>query len=236
MRAPTPLLLTALLLLTSCAARSISDSGVYHDAAYIGELHDLNVLGTLTSNPSAPGPVAPRGARIVLVQSGSPYPDDALMSAFAAEFEVLPLSGVPLGSAHSLSYSRGWGAADVRVTGVVPTGELLQAAARAGRAEAIVVVWGLLEGASEAEAGKAVSWVPRVGYFVPDEVQALRIRLKAALIDPDTGRWRLILPDALDDSATSSPFTRDASDQEQVRSLKLRAYPALAKAIAGASK
>lgn len=41
-----------------------------------------------------------------------------------------------------------------------------------------------------------------------------------------------VLPDSLDDSAISSRFTREDSDQAQVHSLKERAYPALAKEVA----
>ncbi len=229
------LLSCALLLLSSCMSRSISDSGPSPDPAYVGEIHELNLLGTLRSESGAPAPTAPRGSRIVLVQSGSHYPDTALLEAFSADYEVLPLTGVPLNSAHTTTWGRGYGTANVHTPGLAPTGELLQAAAHSGQATTIVVVWGVLEGTQDVDVGKVASWLPIVGSFVPDEIQTLRIRLKAAVIDPDTGRWRLVLPDSLDDTATSSRYTRESSDQEQVQSLKTRAYPALARAVAGLS-
>jgi hypothetical protein len=44
------LLITSLLLLSSCASRSISNSGPSNDPTYVGEIHDLNLLGTMNSN------------------------------------------------------------------------------------------------------------------------------------------------------------------------------------------
>ena len=99
------------------------------------------------------------------------------------------------------------------------------AAARAG-AETIVCYWGILESAREKIATKTVSWVPVVGWFVPDERQHMRIRLKLALIDVRTGNWSVLSPPAFDSKALTVSPRRAVADQKLVERLKQRAYSA----------
>jgi hypothetical protein len=101
------------------------------------------------------------------------------------------------------------------------------AAARAG-AETVVCYWGILESGVDREGTKAVSWVPIVGTFIPDETQHMRIRLKLAVIDVRSGDWAVLAPDSQSDSALSATLNRGASDQRQVMALKDAAYKAAA--------
>jgi hypothetical protein len=91
----------------------------------------------------------------------------------------------------------------------------------------ILCYWGTLETAVEDKATKAISWIPIAGALVPDETQQMRIRLKAALIDVASGRWVMVTPDPIDDSALSSGLVRVKSDQKQVSELKKKAYATL---------
>ena len=68
------------------------------------------------------------------------------------------------------------------------------------------------------------SWVPIVGWAVPDKAQEIRIRLKVALIDVKTGQWEMFSPKTFEDTAYSAILNREGSDQEQVALLKAKAY------------
>jgi len=80
-------------------------------------------------------------------------------------------------------------------------------------------------------ATKTISWVPIVGWGIPDERQRMRIRLKVAVIDVKTGQWEIFVPDAIEHDAISASYTRESSDQGQVALLKAKAYPAVAEDI-----
>ena len=89
----------------------------------------------------------------------------------------------------------------------------------------LLVYWGILESASEPEqAAKQLSWVPLAGRIIPDEIQHVQIRVKAALIDVASGNWTLIRTEPLQDKRMSSRLTRESSDLKQVLALKEKAY------------
>jgi hypothetical protein len=52
----------------------------------------------------------------------------------------------------------------------------------------------------------------------------MRIRLKMAVIDVRTGNWAMFYPQSFDDTALSGLLNRKNSDQEQVASLKEKAF------------
>src|SRR5213078_5392537 len=85
---------------------------------------------------------------------------------------------------------------------------------------------GVLESAQEKIVTKTVSWVPVVGWFVPDERQHARIRLKLALIDVRTGNWSVLSPPPFDSNALSVGPRRAVADQKLVERLKSQAYGA----------
>jgi len=101
-----------------------------------------------------------------------------------------------------------------------------------GGFETVVVDWGVLESGHEDIVTKAVSWVPFVGANIPDEVQRMRIRLVAAVIDVRTGQWETYAPEPFEDLSFSNDHNREASDQKQVLLLKEQGYQALADGLA----
>lgn len=201
----------------------------YTEAAfgYHGELSEHDVLAidpdrriteaditqALTNSAA---PKLKSGSKILLVQSGTAFPDAGMVTALERELKVVPFSGVPT-DAHDGSkgaYSR-----LLRLT-----------AARAG-CETIVCYWGILESGRGDVVGKTVSWVPLAGWVVPDEKQAMRIRLKIALVDVRTGDWTVISPAAHENRALSTQLSRGSSDQQQVESLKRLAYASAAREL-----
>ena len=121
----TPLLLACLLILVGCETRSISDSGYRHpygwhrpdNPLYRGELTELDILGAAARTEAtdeniakaleaATSPRPTRGDRLILIQSGAPVPDNAMLEEAARYFEVAPFSGIPqteaVGMAESL--------------------------------------------------------------------------------------------------------------------------------------
>jgi hypothetical protein len=234
------LLVLAILVLAGCTVRSISNSGyeaenggrygaAKSNLAYVGELSEFDVLGidrgkTVTEQDiqhaidTRVALSVKRGTPIMLIQSGAPIPDDPMVKALEKYYTVGVFSGVPpgvqttgTGSSTAETYAR----------------SLRLSAARGGY-EKVVVYWGLLETAQENLVTKSVSWVPIVGWALPDERQRMRIRLKMAVIDVRSGNWEMFSPEAFEDAAFSGLIGRKSSDQAQVRSLKDKAYVAAA--------
>jgi len=225
--------------LGGCSTRSISDSGPVRGdrvtSAYAGELDEFDVLGVDQRSKITEAdigaaldqhsrPVLHRGDRVMLVQSGAQIPDSACLDAVSEMFSVSTFSGAP--QAHGL---------DARHSENAPyqpyAPALRLAAAKAG-ATAIVVYWGSLETSQQAYATNVVSWVPVVGWVIPDQTQTMRLQLKIAVIDTRTGSWDVLVPDSVEDRAMSAHFDRDESDQAQVEALKRRACPAAIQELA----
>lgn len=200
-----------LLLLPACAARSISNPvrpWGNANATYAGELTDLDVIGGDVGDPgSGAGDVRLHaGQRVLVVQSGALFPDEQVLTGLAAHFTVGAVSGIPSPSTH--------GEHGMRL-----------AAARGGF-DAILAYWGILESRPRPTAGEAAAWLPIAGYFVPNESQQMRIRLRIVVVDTRTGRWRSLLPEPMSDERASSMATRQSSDQAQVEVLTKAAYRA----------
>jgi hypothetical protein len=224
-------LLGALLtLFTGCETRSISDAG-YHGSYgsgrnpfYRGELSEFDLLGLDRGSQATDAEIAQaldnpahiklrKGSTLLLIQSGAFQPDEAMRAALEKQFNVVPFTGQP-GPTNGMSYSRA-----IRL-----------AAAQAG-CETIVCYWGALESARKDLATKSISWVPVVGWAIPDESQQMRICLKCALLDVRTGRWTIFSPPPFEDrTIMNKPGA--TSDQAQVEKLKRLAYTALAAELA----
>ncbi len=222
----------ACLLLVGCETRSISNSGYnagyrygYRSGAageYSGELSEFDVLGVDAAGAVTDAEIRAaldtktnvrlaKNSRVLLIQSGADFPDNAMQQALGARYTVGPFSGRPLTSKDaSASYSK----------------SLRLAAARGGY-DRILCYWGVLESQRKGEVTKSVSWVPIVGFFVPDEKQSMRIRLKAVLIDTATGNWVMLQPDPVTDKQLSSIVSRESNDQELVERLKEQGYRSL---------
>src|SRR5204862_7992656 len=101
-------------------------------------------------------------------------------------YNVNPFPGVPE-SKEGASYAR-----------------TLRLAAARGNNQAIICYWAILETAQKDLATKRISWVPVVGWNLPDEKQQMRIRLKMAVSDVRTGNWAMFYPKAFEDTAISN--------------------------------
>jgi len=199
---------------------------------YYGELSEHDVLAidrdrritetdiaqALTNRAS---PKLRPGSTILVVQSGAVIPDGGMVTALEREFTVVPFSGVPT-DAHD--GSKGGYSRLLRLT-----------AARAG-CETILCYWGVLESGRSDVVTKTVSWVPLAGWVLPDERQAMRIRLKVAVVDVRTGNWTVMSPAAHEDRALSTRFSRGSSDQQQVEKLKQLAYTSAARDLTAAAR
>lgn len=218
MRNDTRAAIAALLwsfVLCGCAVRSISDAG-YRRAGdanplYRGELHDLDLIGP-GAEPAPTGEFRlPGNAKLLVIQSGALMPDQDMLDALSPRYRVGFLSGIP----HDTGSAAG----------------AYRAAAASGGYDAILCYWGVLESARTDNAGKAASWLPTAGFFVHDEEQRVRIRLKLLVIDVRSGVWTMLTPEPSEDVRTSAFASREASDQEQVQALKVQAYRAAAAAL-----
>lgn len=225
------LIVPMVLALSGCAStRSISDSGyraesAHHSRAsdnpfYKGELSEFQILGINPETKTTEEDISkaleskqrlslPKGASIMLVQSGAMIPDETMVKSLEKYYNVSVFTGVPVSRADDYSMS-------------------LRLAAAKGGYERIVAYWGLLETAQKDLGTKAVSWVPFVGGAIPDEGQEMRIRLKVAIVDVRSGQWDMFSPEPFRDASLSARYTRESSDQGQVESLKTKAYQAAA--------
>ena len=227
-------------MLAGCTTRSISDSGYEAGRgnsygsygrggiAYQSELSEFDVLGIERgASPTdeeikrvlaSRKPFAlKRGSRVMLLQSGALIPDSPMTAAMSKYFSVGVFSGQPSMLAAKTGADGG---------GAESYSRSLRLAAARGGQETLVVYWGLLESARENMASASVSWVPIVGWALPDEKQRMRIRLKVAVVDVASGQWEMFSPDAIDDGDTSSMLSRKTTDQILVNSLKEKAYVA----------
>lgn len=222
--------LVALVALSGCATRSISNSG-YPDSyygrndMYAGELSEFSVLGidpaveiteqNITEAFNAERGVALKpGNALLLIQSGAQFPDEPMQRELSKHFRVVPFSGAVDKDSAKVNLSKP-----------------LRLAAAQGKCDVIACYWGVLETAQKDLATKTVSWVPIVGRVVPDETQQMRIRLKMVLVDARTGNWTMIAPEPFVDMGASAKLNRESSDQNQVNKLKERAYVSLAEQL-----
>lgn len=223
---PIIFLSACLVLLSGCQTRSISDSGYkgqgwyrYSNPEYKGELTEMDILGAApkveatTENITKmlkehQTPHLVRGDKLLLIQSGAPLPDHAMMDEMGRNFAVIPFSGVPQEDRQNLSNT-------------------LRLRAAQGGVRYLLCYWGVLESAQEDKEGKVVSWVPIIGAFVPDQKQRMRIRLRGLLMDVATGHWEMIAPQPREDEGFNSRVTRASSDQKLVEQLKTQGYKTL---------
>ena len=231
MQKTVPIRIVMVLILTvgiwGCATRSISNSGYPGDEKsrnpyYSGELGEMDVLGSVDAKSISETDIRQalenrqeiklrKGCTIIVIQSGAIKPDEPMIDELNKNFVTLPFSGTPASRQDQGSYSKS-----------------LRLVAAQGGCTHILCYWGTLETAVEDKATKAISWIPVAGVFIPDESQQMRIRLRAALIDVATGKWVMLTPDPIDNSALSSGLGRVKSDQKQVAELKKKAYATLA--------
>lgn len=210
------------------------------------------------SSQSKPVQLAP-GSTILLIQSGAIYPDGPMISELAKHFRVVPFTGVAAErKSNQDTQSREKTVRNAAVitdpnnpVTIVPLTRVAKetyrtelpkeeagaysrmlrlAAARAG-ASTVICYWGILESGNEEVATRTVSWIPVMNWFVPDERQHMRIRLKVSAIDVASGNWSVFSAQPLEDKKWSVRPRREVADQKLVESLKQKAYRVAAKEL-----
>lgn len=227
-------LLAAGALLTGCETTSISDTGYSagytpgytppgsRGVGYRGELSGFEMLGLSATNRPTDSDIAKaldgakavrirRGAKVLLVQSGALQPDAAMIDALSPTFQVVTFDGRP--------------------GDVVNAGPALRLAAAQAGCETIVGYWGVLESATRDYGTQMVTWVPVVGWAIPESTRRTRMRLKVALIDVRTGQWSMISPAPLERDQTTGFITRETGRAKQVETLKAHSYSQAAREI-----
>lgn len=232
----TLLALLILIVLSGCATRSISKSEYYpgsyngrggDNPLYKGELSEFDVLGidpgkeiseqdiTAAASDKKERLSLRKGEPLLLIQSGAMIPEHEMTESMEKYFPVSVFTGVPVqGEKADASYSK----------------SLRFAAAKAG-IDKILVYWGMLETETKDLVTKDVSWVPIVGWAIPDQTQEIRIRLKVALVDVKSGQWDIFVPKVFEDTAYSASLNREQSNQQQVAQLKIKVYRAAVESI-----
>lgn len=238
------------VLLAGCqSTRSISNSGYRGDErvsyyaprgndsdpgfAYRGELSEFDVLGITRGEVASEQDIQRAldnakavnlnaNSSILLIQSGAIFPDGPMLSNLGKYFHVSPFSGVP-------PMSHRGTVMNTESRDPESFSQSLRLAAARGGNDVILCYWGILESEKQNLATKSVSWVPTMGWIMPDEKQHMRIRLKLALVDVRSGNWSVFSPEAFDDSRISTSLRRGAADQKQVELLKTKAYEASVK-------
>lgn len=156
--------------------------------------------------------VKPQGG-LLLVQSGSSFPDGKMQEELAKDFRVIAHSGL---------------AREIRSDESIPLASALRmAAARAG-AETILVYWGNLEMRRQELGTDLVSWLPVLDITVPDEYHKLRLSLRVALVDVRTGKWTTYNVEPFETEALSTRFAREKQEPVPLNNLKTKAYAAAA--------
>lgn len=227
-------LVGALLLCAGCATRSISNSGFRNNhlrstdvGGYTGELSELDVIGVPAGTAVSEADIraalqGPRGtalsrdSRVLLVQSGADHPDASMLEALRGRYAVATFSGRPAAKDE---------------TGAAFSRKLRLVAANGGY-DKIVCYWGVLESERKDQITRTISWVPIVGYVIPDERENMRLNLKAAIVDVATGRWTFVNPPPASSSRFSTMLTREETDQHLVHKLKAEGYATLARTLA----
>jgi hypothetical protein len=228
------LLALAVFAVAGCETRSISNSDFDHNqrygapplGGYAGELSELDVLGVRADAAISDAdiqaalrqrtePKLSHASKVLLIQSGADFPDAPMLDALRQRFTVAAFSGKP-------ATKPGEGAGYAKA---------LRLAAARGGYDHIVCYWGVLESARKNKITSAVSWVPIVGFMIPDEREDMRIRLKAAIIDVASGNWTLVNPVPASTSSLSTVLSRRTTDQELVAKLKEVGYQNLVAAL-----
>ncbi len=220
------------IFLGGCVTKSISETG-YAQSESNGrvsntqrskELNELQVLGiknlsaiteeNISEVLATSSPVElPKGSSILLIQSGADFPDSEMVESMSEYWDVNIVSG------SNDKYSEG------------NLNKALRFIAASGGNKHLIVYWGIVETAKKTLGTRGISWVPLVGWIIPDENTQMRISLKFAIIDVEKGSWKMFQPSAVEKEFMSTFIDRKGKEQQKVIELKKLVYADAAKKV-----
>ena len=212
------------LWLQGCSTVPLANTGFSDtsDSRYRFDAKELNELAMLTpprlqegeATTYKPGSVhLEKGTSILLIQSSAQYPEHALVSALSDYWEVSPLDGTN------------------KIIREQSDNGLIRNIARSGGNSHVVVCWGVVETMDSNLLTRNVSWVPMLGWGLPDKETDVKVQVKFAVIDVVTGRWRLVQPKPLITTYQSSIMTRKGQGKTEIEAIKEELYQAAVKAL-----
>jgi hypothetical protein len=206
----------------TCVEADFSGKSIYKNRSSThGQLNENDVLGLADSGKVTDKDIQrvldetrtfrlQRGSTILLVQSGEPAPDAAMVEQLSKYFQVVPGSGLR---------------SDItKDAGEVTLSKALRLSAAHSKAETILVFWGNLELKRNDLPTGIVSWVPVVDFMVPDEYHKMRMSLKVALLDVRTGQWATFRTEPIEQQALSTRYARAHDEKWPLESTKNRVY------------
>ena len=236
MKVKIVLLILTISIVAGCASTSISDSGYKRNNEQRSwhqnyepeagkELNELAVIGVapnatfdeeqiLKSLKEAKPFELTSGSRILLLQSGAQYPDSEMVNSMSSYWDVSTLSGDSRHYANKGSLNK-----------------LLRYTAATGGNGYVVVYWGVIETAEKNLQTKGISWVPLLGWSLPDEKTQIRVILKFAIIDVASGQWKMFQPSPVKDEFLSAIINRDGKAQGVEIEMKKAVYARAAKEL-----
>lgn len=218
--------LVAVVFMVGCSTTSLSNAG-YQRGNYQGEnnalflssaeLEELEVLGISTLQSDEPTSIEDllfaakpisiaQGSRVMLVQSGAEFPDGDMVQSVSKYWDISVLSGD----------RRRYADANIHQT--------FRRVAASGGHEYLLIYWGVVERSEMNLHTKSVSWVPFVGWSLPDETVGMRLVVKFALIDVASGQWSTFMSEPIEEEFMSSVLTRNGKNQRKEIELKKELY------------
>ena len=222
--------IVALLGINACASRSISETGYsqtkqsrYTDTSDL-ELDELAVLGIGGDSPINDQRITgalkniksiklAQGSSVLLVQSGAALPDSQMITSLSQYWNVNIFNG------------------QKQIFKKENLNKVLRYAAASGGNHYLLVYWGVVETADQNLGTKGLSWIPIVGWVIPDEYTNMRIRIKFAVIDVTSGRWSMFQPKPVEDKFITTMLNKRGKDQAMVIDLKKIVYDNAAKEL-----
>jgi hypothetical protein len=226
MKPALQLTLTALsaLALTSCVTTSLSDPNGS------GHAQDLSVYELTSEQPgraiseadiargsSRQGSLPPRGARVLLVQSGAHQPDAQLVAAYSPYCQPVVWNGQ---NTNTESEKTAAGAA---------AGRRLRLAAAQQGCSHVIVVFGEIQSDSRDLPTSILSWVPIAGEILPSEHSGTRLLAQAVVMETRSPRYTMITAQPQQREGITTSHGSSGINGRRAEKLKALAYPDLAR-------
>ena len=213
---------SVILILSGCSSVPISNAGFSqhrssHSRYADKELTELDVLGipstllldddhiTKTLSEKSAIELHPH-SKLLLLQSGTDFPDSEMVQSMSQFWDISVLSG------DSRNYPK------------ENLNTILRYTAATGGNDFIVVYWGVIQSAKSDLHSKNVSWIPMLGWSLPDEETKMRVIVKFAIIDVKNGQWKTFQAEPIESAFLSSIHNREGKNQVQEIEIKRAIY------------